>query len=172
MKKTTGKTMEPKKRKGSPSRNKGARAETELVAILNELGVNTQRVISSGAIKDAKGDIKLGVDLKEDGTFPGRDEGVAKLRGECKNRKDFPEWVIAIFNELEQLELLGGVPERGATEIMWKHLEQSDQANCVFLKRQNTPSGVLKNKDYNKAYLVYMGLEDWVKLFKKAYGIP
>lgn len=42
---------------GKPSRDKGARVERELVAALNEVGLDAKRVPLSGAARGFKGDI-------------------------------------------------------------------------------------------------------------------
>lgn len=151
--------------KGRSARDKGRRAETEFVEILNSCGVPTQKVLASGSFIGAKGDVKVGVKLNPDGTFPAADESSSKMRVEIKNRKTTPEQLFnrdaPVFAYLDY--------GKEASEVFWTYYNQDKVTKAVVLRRAKIPSGVLKNKDYNQAYMVCMGLDDFVELFKKAY---
>lgn len=148
------------------ARAKGARAETEVVEILTENGIPSQRVLASGAYRTAKADIKVGVPLV-DGELPPGDEGTCLMRVEVKNHQTNPE------------SLYQGIPESGVIfapslkpgpEALWKFLAQDDVSTALVMRRKVAPNGAVKNKDWNQVYMVCMGLNDYIELFKKAYS--
>lgn len=139
---------------GKGAKAKGTRGETEFVDILTELGVPSQRVIASGAIKGAEGDVKVGVRLKPDGTMPEKDESFPLLRAEVKNRASHPDW---IFTELE----------KSAVEVPFKDLEQSKATSLLAWRRSKIPTGALVGKRYNEIWLCIMGIEDFAIMAKK-----
>lgn len=153
---------------GRACKAKGNRAEIEFVSIMTAEGIPSQRVIGSGAIKGAKSDVKVGVTLTKEGKLPAPDESQALLRAEVKNRKDNPEFLHVDANGL-QLAITQA--SREGSELLWRHLNQDDVSTIVVLKRAKTPQGALKNKDYNQAYGVFMGLADFIKLLKKVHNI-
>lgn len=153
---------------GRAARNKGARAEAELVKILTEFGIPSIRVLGSGAWEGAKSDLKVGVRLNEDGTMPDKDEAVPVLRAEVKNRKSNPEWVYDKFNN-DAFAMVSST--RAAPEYLFEYLTQDAISKCVMLKRSKTPKGSLKDKSYNDTHLVVMGLEDWMHLLKELYDL-
>lgn len=160
-----------KKRTGSGSRSKrkGSRFETELVDILNKKGVPSQRVLGSGSFVGAKSDVKIGVSLTEDGKLPDSDEGIAKMRLECKNRKDTPEMFWEELASIPEGILI--VPsEKLTNEQIWNFLNQDAVSKAVVLRRAKVARGAVKTEDTNQYIGVFMGLDDWLALFKKAYG--
>lgn len=156
--------MADKKRiSGRGCRAKGTRAEVQFTEIMTAEGVPSQRVIGSGAFGGAKSDVKVGVDLDKEGNFLPADEGSCLLRVEVKNRQDNPEWLFVNLDELK-MQLTGA--NREGSELLWTHLNQDSISKAVILKRAKTPSGALKNKDYNQAFGVFMGLGDFIKIMK------
>lgn len=153
----------PRKLTGAGARNKGKRAETELVNILRESGIPTQKVIASGAFIGAKGDLKVGVTLNKDGSYPDADESQSLLRAEVKNRKDNPEKPYTEKND-PPIAIIQGSE---ANELVFKHLNQDKITKCVIMKRAKITPGDLKNKNYNETHVVVMGLEDWMEMVKQ-----
>lgn len=150
---------------GASSRNKGRRGEVELVKILDELGLPSIRVLGSGAFMGAKADVKVGIELNEDGTKPEADECKAIMRLECKNRADNPEYLHDdITNDAHLV-----ISSREGSEKVWEHYNQDSITKAVALRRKKVPSGALAKKDYNQAWLICMGIEDFVELVLKAY---
>ncbi|HLX53517.1 MAG TPA: hypothetical protein VKR58_06235 [Aquella sp.] len=147
-----------KKRKVSFSgaRVKGANFEKEVVQIFEENGIPSQRVIGSGAFSNASSDIKIGVDLDEEGNYLPADEGRNWFRIEAKNHANTPEWVF------ESLSRIG-------PEAFWKHLEQDVCSKAVMLRRAKVPNGAVKDKDYGKYVGVFMNITDFIKMVKLAY---
>lgn len=137
-------TYMAKKLSGAGCRRKGTAAETEIVSILNSAGIPAQRVLASGAFVGAGADVKIGVELDSNGNMPDKDESKCVMRGEIKNRKDNPE-------------------------RLWTYLKQNIKNKAVILRRPKVPHGVIRDKNYDEVYLVCMGLDEWIKLFKKAY---
>lgn len=155
---------ESKKRKVSHkgARQKGFRAEAEVCSILTELGVPTQRVLASGALKGAEGDLKVGVKLLPNGEFPEKDEGMAIMRGECKNR------ATNIDRPYEDLKhIVAMLAPKDSPELPYKDLAQSPATKVLFWKRAKTPQGTISNKNYNEAYLAIMGIKDFAGLLKE-----
>lgn len=153
---------------GSSPRRKGNRAELEVCQILTELGVPTQRVVSSGAIIGAKGDLRVGVELDKDGNFPQRDEGTPMFRAECKNRATNPE---KPFIEISNTEVVGVVDLGGkCTEVPFKDLAQSSLAKIGVWRRKRVPNGALAKGDYNQVYVCFMGIVDFAALLKELKG--
>lgn len=150
---------------GKGCKAKGNRAETEFVAILNELGVPSQRVVGSGAMKGAPSDVKIGVDSVDSE----RDETKSIYRAEVKNRATNPEY---LWSQLESLDSFGFVlSAKQGPEFLWNYYNQDISTKVLVLRRAKVPVGTLKNKDYNQAYMICMGIEDFVDLVKKAYGL-
>jgi hypothetical protein len=164
-KKTTeiSKPTPPKKRiSGKGARAKGTRAEVEFCQIATELGLPSMRVIGSGALAGAKGDVKIGVPLKPDGTFPEADEAPAIMRGEVKNRATNPD---APYSWLSAITL--GVADKDTNELPYRDLYQNRATKAVIWKRAKTPVGAIKEGRYNDAYLVIMGAKDWIELVRE-----
>lgn len=152
------KPLPAKKRlSGRGCRAKGVRGETELVEILTKSGIPTQRVVASGSFIGAKSDLKVGVELNKDGTMPDRDEGRCIGKAEVKNRADNPEWVFQEVN-------------RACPEAVFKHLNQDKVSKYLIMRRKAIPQGALAKEEYNQTHVVAMGLEDFMELFKLAYG--
>lgn len=152
--------------KGAGARAKGARAEREFVDICRERGLTAQRVLASGSFVGAKGDIKVGItNMLPDGEYPADDESSAFLRVEVKNRADNPEF---IHLDLNGFDVVVGGSDKRVNETIYKHLNQDAITKAVVLKRAKTPQGALKDGDYNQAYLVCMGADDFIKLVKQA----
>lgn len=160
-------TPELKKRKVSHagSRQKGNRAEVEVVDIFNTNGIPAQRVVASGSFCGAKSDVKIGVETDEHGKMPERDSSKCIAKVEVKNLATNPEWMYTPL--IGETILVGN---KQCPEKLFDHLEQDNVSKFVVLKRARTPSGALKNKQYNRTHMVYMGLETFMDLFKKAYG--
>lgn len=153
---------------GASSRRKGIGAEREFVDICKELGLPAQRVIGSGAFMGAKGDIKVGVRLNKDGTYPESDESQSLLRVEVKNRKTNPEY---LFTDQKREDVIGFIDcSNAGPEFMWDYYNQDSVTKAVVLRRKRVPTGALSKKDYNQVYMVCMGLEDFAELMKLAYG--
>lgn len=76
-------------RNGRSQRQKGDRYERELVNEFKDRGLSAQRVPLSGATAYAKGDIEI---------IAGFD-GKTKFVGECKRRKNLPEWIESAIGE-------------------------------------------------------------------------
>ena len=153
---------------GRGCKAKGSRAETELVEILDSLGLYSQRVLGSGAFAGAKSDLKVGINLNKDGTKPEKDESSALLRVEVKNRKDNPEHLHTSLNEEEVYALIPS-PKLG-TELLWKHYNQDKITKAVALRRGTIPHGSKAKKDYNQMWMICLGVEDFVELVKKAHS--
>lgn len=151
---------------GKSARAKGTRGETELIQILNEFGIPSMRVLGSGSFLGAKSDLKIGVKLNKDGTMPDKDEGVPLLRAEVKNRKDAPDHLYEVLRN-DPIAILESA--RKAPEYLYDYLNQDKISKCAIMKRAKTPSGALKNKDYNQTHLVFMGLEDFMEMIKELY---
>lgn len=158
-----------KKRKVSHAgcKVKGSGWEREFVAIMRELGIPSMRVLASGAYTGAKSDIKVGVKLNADGTYPEADEAQCIMRAECKNRADNPEHLHKV---IAQEGVLFIPALKNGSEILWEHLNQDAVSKAVILRRAKVPQGVLKDKDYNQVGMVCMGLSDYATLFRKAYS--
>lgn len=149
---------------GAGARAKGKRAESELVQILTDFGVPTQKVLASGAFVGAKSDLKVGVELEKDGTYPAQDEGRCLFRAEVKNRQDNPDMMFA---ELDKLTIAES--DKTVSELIYKHLNQDAVSKCVILRRKKIKAGDLAKKNYNQTHVVVMGLEDFMKLVKELY---
>lgn len=147
---------------GKSARAKGARGENETTDILCILGVPSQKVIASGAVKGAEGDIKVGIALMKDGSFPERDESLSVLRGEIKNRQINRE---EPYDWLKNKAYILMAPEK-APDLPFTDLAQSKKTKVLFWKRKNTPHGALKPGRYNEAYLAIMGIEDFADLVR------
>lgn len=161
---------QPKKRTVSHkgARNKGRRGESEFVEVCRELGLPAQRVLASGSFVGAKADVKVGVFLNEDGTYPDADESKCALRVEVKNRADNPEH---LFKDLEDPHIIGLVAaSREGPERLWNYLNQDKISKAVVLRRAKAPQGAIKRRDYNAMGVVVMGYADWIQLVLKAYG--
>jgi hypothetical protein len=150
---------------GRASRNKGIRGETELVEILDELGLPSIRVLGSGAFTGAKSDVKVGIELNDDGSKPEADEAKGIMRIECKNRKDNPEY---LFENLGELPINLVLCPRQGSEKVWEHYNQDSISKAVALRRRAIPRGAKVGKEYNQMWLICMGIEDYVKLVKQA----
>lgn len=152
--------------KSGGCRRKGAKAESEIVQLLCELGIPSQRVLGSGAFRGAKSDIKVGVRLNEDGSMPNKDEAVCITRAEVKNRKTNPEY---LFDGSAPVAEMIAVLKRKCPEYVFEYMNQDVEAKYTMLRRAKVPRGALAEKDYNQVYCVAMGLNDFVELFKRAY---
>lgn len=160
-----------KKRKVSHAgcRTKGRNCEVEIVKILDEAGIPSQRVLGSGAFAFAKSDIKLGINLNDDGTKPPPDETPCKMRLESKNHASTPDRLFeGITGEIKIAALLA-VSTSASPEAVFKHLEQDKVSKAVVLRRAKVPTGALAKKDYNSTHVVCMGMNDWIELIKLAY---
>lgn len=160
-----------KKRKVSPKgcRAKGRNAEVEIVEILDKAGIPSQRVLGSGAFAFAKSDIKVGINLNEDGSKPPPDETSCLFRVESKNHASTPDTVFP--ETMRDVEYVLAVGSKPIQEAVFKHLEQDDVSKAVVLRRSKVPPGALKNEDYNRTHAVMIGLNDFIDLVKRAYGI-
>lgn len=74
---------------GRHSRNKGAGFERELVNAFKDKGLSAQRVPLSGATDYAKGDVEVTAGF----------DGKTIYRGECKRRKELPQWIEQALGE-------------------------------------------------------------------------
>lgn len=79
---------------GRHSRNKGARFELEMVHLFREHGLKSERVPLSGATSYAKDDVIV------QPTFANE-----PWRGECKRRKELPQWLSDALGEADFLAL-------------------------------------------------------------------
>jgi hypothetical protein len=156
---------------------KGTRGEVEFVNILNEAGIPSMRVLGSGAMQGADSDIKVGLKLDDDEKstlieekkFPPKDEARGTLRAEVKNRKTNPDYLHdGINGEMPTVTNLA-LLSKACPEYLYDYLNQDAVSSLVVLKRARTPNGALKNKDFNQTHMVCMGLNDFIKLFKKAH---
>ena len=148
------------------ARAKGARAEREFVDICRKRGLTAQRVLASGAFLGAKGDVKVGVlNMQPDGEYPADDESASYMRVEVKNRADNPEFFHV---DLNSFDVVVGGASKTVNETVYAHLNQDKVTKALILKRAKTPAGALKDEDYNQAYMVCMGLDDWIALVKEA----
>lgn len=151
---------------GRACRNKGARAETELVQILTDAGLPSLRVLGSGAFAGAKSDLKVAVKLV-DGEMPDKDEAIPMLRAEVKNRATNPEYIHEYLNKNDAFAFV--TSPRMAPEFLYDYLNQDSISKCVILRRNKIPTGSLVKKDYNETHLVVMGLDDFMILVKELY---
>jgi hypothetical protein len=151
------------KRGGSKSRDKGARFEREFVERLKSAGIPSMRVLGSGAFSTAKSDVKVGVNLNPDGSYPPADEGVAHMRAECKNREDNKaldlrdKTGLKVVAEIVMLEK--DVPAR-----FLQHLQQDKVSKFVALRFSDRTS-----KGAKAPIGIYMDFEDFLDLFKEAF---
>lgn len=152
---------------GRGCRNKGTRAETELVEILDEQGIPSQRVLGSGSFIGAKADLKVGIQLNEDGEKPSPDESAGIMRAEVKNRKTNPEY----FFDPEDQKLVAslGFLSKKCPEFIFDYLNQDQISKLLILRRAKIKPGDMKNKKYNDTHVVVMGLQDFIEFFKKAF---
>lgn len=151
------------------SKQKGTRAETEFVEAMRACGVPCQRVIASGAFRGAKADVKVGVKLKPDGTYPEADEAESVMRAEVKNRATNPEYIHAPLEKIPEQGVLFAPCKRNAPEALWKYLNQDEVTKAVVLRRAKVPHGAVANGDWNQVFMVAMGMEDFAELLKRAY---
>jgi hypothetical protein len=150
------------------ARNKGRRGESEFVDVCRELGLPAQRVLASGSFVGAKADVKVGVFLNDDGTYPDADESRCVMRVEVKNRADNPEH---LFTDTDDPFIIGLIAAtREGPERLWDYLNQDKITKAIVLRRAKAPPGAIKRKDYNEMGMVCMGYESWIKLMLKAYG--
>jgi len=151
---------------GRSAKSKGNRGEEQIVEALTALGLPSQRVLGSGAMRGAVSDVKVGVRLNPDGSMPEKDEAQGVMRVECKNRKDNPDFhsQLTIDNIFALL-----VTTKQGQEILWKHLDQDAITKAVIMKRAKTPYGALKAGKYNECFGVFMGLADFAALLRAAY---
>lgn len=143
------------------------RAEREVVDMLRSLGIPAQRVVGSGAFSSAKSDVKVFVELNEDGTYPQADESKCAFRVEIKNRKDNPEF---LFLDYENIKILLAETSKPANETVYGHYNQDQISKALIMRRAKVPKGSLE--DPNQVYMVCMGLADYAVLLKRAYGDP
>jgi hypothetical protein len=140
-------------------RVKGSNFEKEVVEIFEENGIPSQRVLGSGALGfGAKSDIKIGVELDENGKHYASDESRGLFRIEAKNHASTPDWVF---------EAIG----RNGPEAFWKHLEQDAISRAVLLRRAKIPAGAIKEKRLNEYIGVFLGAQSFIELVKLAYGL-
>jgi hypothetical protein len=163
--------VEKKKRKVSPKgcRAKGRAAEVEIVEIFDKAGIPSQRVLGSGAFAFAKSDIKIGITLNPDGSKPPPDETPCLFRVESKNHASTPETVFP--ETARDVECVIAIGVKPVQEAVFKHLEQDDVSKAVIMRRSKVPPGALKAEDYNRTHAVMIGLNDFIELVKKAYGL-
>lgn len=150
------------------ARQKGNRFEREFVEVAREYGLPAMRVIASGANIGAKADVKVGVELDENGEYPPADEAQSILRAECKNRAINPEW---IYNEFENASFAFLPSNKDAMELPYKDLAQDDVSKVVVWRRNKIPKNALKEKNYNEVFLAVMKGLDWIKLVKEVYEL-
>jgi hypothetical protein len=157
-----------KKRKVSfaGARQKGSRFESEVVEILKSKGIPTQKVLASGAYSGASSDLKVGVELNEDGSYPQQDEGKCKLRGECKAHATNPE---RLHTDLSKEPFALVAAEKELAEQCWNFYNQDSCSRAVFLRRAKVPTGAIKNEDWNQVIGVFMGISDFAALLRRAY---
>jgi hypothetical protein len=162
----------PKKRRVSfkGARQKGTRAETEFVEIMRSLGIPSQRVLASGSFVGAKADVKVGVRLNRDNTYPAPDESASIMRVEVKNQATNPEVPFSVINAIPTQGMVFAPTPKDAPALYWKYLNQDAVSKAVILRRAKVPSNAVASKDWNQVFMVAMGLDDFAKLFKKAYG--
>ena len=162
-------SSKPRKVSHRGAKQKGTKGEVEFVEAMKACGIPCQRVLASGAFRGAKADVKVGVRLKKDGSYPEQDESEAIMRVEVKNRADNPESLHTTRNNLPTEGVLFGPCKRDAPEALWKYLEQDAITKAVVLRRAKVPTGAIANEDWNQVFMVAMGLEDFSRLFRKAY---
>lgn len=92
-------------RRGRQSRRKGGEYELEVVNNLKELGLTARKIPLSGASEGFPGDIEV---------IAGFD-GNTKYLGECKRRKNLPEWIVNALGENDFVAMRG---DRGETLVM------------------------------------------------------
>ena len=90
---------------GKMSRDKGAKYERELVNAFKDLGLSAQRVPLSGATNYAKGDVEVTAGF----------DGKTIFVGECKRRKNLPEWIV---NALGENHFMAMRCDKGETLVM------------------------------------------------------
>lgn len=87
------------------SRNKGCGYERELVNAFKDHGLTSQRVPLSGATTYAKGDVEVVAGF----------DGKTKFVGECKRRRQLPEYLV---NALGENDFAAFRQDRGETLIV------------------------------------------------------
>lgn len=154
---------------GKGCRDKGNRAEAEIVNIMKGYGIPSMRVLGSGAFSGAKSDLKIGVKLTEEGTLPDKDEAIPLFRAEVKSRKTYPEY---LHKDIVKSDVFAFVTSaRAAPQFLFDYLEQDAVSKCVIMKRDKTPQGALKEGRYNDTHLVVMGLDDFMAMTKELYEL-
>lgn len=147
------------------SKEKGTKAETEFAALAVAHGIPCCRTIGSGAIKDAEGDNKLGMEMTSQGVAGGRDDAAAAFRVEVKNLKNSNlDWV---YDQFDQLPAYVIGTERVPAATVGQALEQSDMATILAMRRQKAPAGALKNMEANELFICAMRAGDFFALIRE-----
>lgn len=155
-----------KKKKGNPNKAKGTRGEVQFVDFLKHGGVPAMRVTGSGAFRGAKADVKVGVHLEEDGSYPDSDEAKCVLRAEVKYHASLND---KIWTERDEVVAIMKESTRHGHDTIFGFMNQETITKATVLRRNKIPKGALEGYDGNQVFAVVMGLDDWIALFKKAY---
>lgn len=170
MLKADSKSVVVKKRKVSARgcKAKGNKGESEFCTIMTKLGIPTQKVVASGSFKrtGAEADVKVGVVLNPDGSFPPADETQGILRAECKNMASTPD---RYWTDLKDEDLTVVMSTRPAQEEAWKQLRQSKSNRVLALRRPKVPAGAIKNEQWGEVQGVFMDVEVFAMLMRRAY---
>lgn len=135
---------------------KGTKAESEFVELAGLYGVPACRVIGSGAIETAGGDIKCGVQISKEGISGGKDATDCYLRIECKNRKSTNlDWVFPLIGT-----------ERTAAKGVTDAILQHHMANVLVMRRQKAPVNSKKNMDGNQLFVIAMLGGDFLEMVR------
>lgn len=130
-------------------KSKGVRAETEVAMILNDRGIVTRRVLSSGAQRGAKGDLRIGVVGSDESS---RDTGTELLRAEVKNYKQFPEGFLEEFAKMRA----------PAPTLLINALSQAEEVKVAIARHPKGATSARINKQ--PLYIVAMSLDDFANL--------
>ena len=134
---------------------------------MSELGIPTQRVLSSGAMKfsGADSDTKVGIIPNPDGTYPPADETQGIMRAEVKNKAANPDFHPEF--ESDHLDIV--MTNRKPQEQQWKDLRQSKSNRVLALRRPSVPHGAIANKRFGEVFGVFMDIEVFADLLRRAY---
>lgn len=117
--------------------------------ILNDRGIVTRRVLSSGAQRGAKGDLRVGVAATDEHS---RDTGTELLRAEVKNYAQFPEGFLQEFATMQA----------PAPTLLLKALSQAEEVKVAIARHPKGATAARLNKQ--PLFIVAMSLNDFADL--------
>lgn len=135
--------------KAAGKKRKGVKAESEVASILNDKGIVTRRVLSSGAHRGAKGDLRIGV---SGSNVDSRDTGTELLRAEVKNFAQFPAGFLEEF----------AVMKAPAPALILNALSQAEEVKVAIVRHPKGATAARLAKQ--PLYVVAMSLDDFANI--------